>query len=96
MNKTICSRLLLSTAVAVALMFGLGATVGADSDHKEACRARLENDRGRIDRDASRYGEHSHAVDRDINKMNADRQWCKEHNAEWDHTRFDVGIYFRP
>jgi hypothetical protein len=78
------------------LVFALGATVGADSDRSEACRARLENDRGRIDRDASRFGEHSHQVDHDVNRMNEDRQWCKEHKADWDHSCFDVGIYFRP
>jgi hypothetical protein len=96
MNKTIWMRLVLSAGLAMGLMLGLGATVGADSDHREACRARLENDRGRIDRDASRFGEHSHQVDRDVNKMNGDRQWCKEHKSDYDHSRFDVGIYFRP
>jgi hypothetical protein len=96
MNRTIWTRLLLSTGLAVGLMFGLGATVGADSDHREECRVRLENDRGRIDHDASRYGEHSRHVDRDVSRMNADRQWCKDHKADWDHNHFDVGIYFRP
>jgi hypothetical protein len=27
--------------------------------------------------------------------MDSDRQWCRDHKAEWDHNRFDVGIYFR-
>jgi hypothetical protein len=28
--------------------------------------------------------------------MNSDRQWCRDHHSDWDHSRFDVGIYFRP
>jgi hypothetical protein len=27
--------------------------------------------------------------------MNATRQWCREHKADWDHEHFDIGIYFR-
>jgi hypothetical protein len=27
--------------------------------------------------------------------MDATRQWCKDHKADWDHDHFDVGIYFR-
>jgi hypothetical protein len=26
--------------------------------------------------------------------MDQDRQWCRDHHSDWDHTRFDVGIYF--
>jgi hypothetical protein len=26
--------------------------------------------------------------------MDADRQWCRDHKADWDHSMFDVGIYF--
>jgi hypothetical protein len=34
-------------------------------------------------------------VDRDIDKLEADRQWCRDHHADWDHSRFDVGIYIK-
>jgi hypothetical protein len=27
--------------------------------------------------------------------MDSDRQWCRDHHADWDHSRFDIGIYFR-
>jgi hypothetical protein len=96
MNKKIWSKLLLGTALAAGLMLTITATVGADEDHREECRSRLEADRARIDRDASRHGEHSRQVDRDVNRMNGTRQWCKDHKSDWDHSHFDVGIYFRP
>jgi hypothetical protein len=24
-----------------------------------------------------------------------DRQWCRDHHADWDHSKFDVGIYIK-
>jgi hypothetical protein len=67
----------------------------AKADYRNDCNRRLESDRSRIDRDASHFGDHSRQVDRDVAKMDQDRSWCKEHKADWDHDRFDVGIYFR-
>ncbi len=64
----------------------------ADLDWKQYCRQRHESDRAKIDRDAARFGEHSRQVDRDVAKMDATRQWCTNHHADWDHTHFDVGI----
>ena len=74
-------------------MLAMGAT--AKADYKNDCNRRLEADRARIDRDASHFGDHSRQVDRDVAKMDQDRNWCKDHKADWDHDRFDVGIYFR-
>jgi len=94
-NKNLWSRLVLSTALAAGLTFAFGTPARADRDYREDCRRRLEADRARIDRDVSRYGEHSRQVDRDIAKMDKTRQWCRGHKAEWDHDHFDMGIYFR-
>ena len=93
-DKKVWSRLLLSTALAVGLLLAMGTTARADR-YKDDCNRRLESDRARIDHDASRFGEKSRQVDRDVAKMDQDRNWCKEHKADWDHDRFDVGIYFR-
>jgi hypothetical protein len=27
--------------------------------------------------------------------MEATRNWCRSHRADWDHPRFDVGVYLR-
>jgi len=88
------TRVALTTALAGGLLLAVGAPVRADRDYSNACKQRLENDRARIDRDSSRRGEHSRQVDSDRNRMDQDRQWCRDHHSDWDHTRFDVGIYF--
>ena len=94
MDKKVWSRLLLSTALAGGFML-MGTTARADRDYKEDCSRRLEADRARIDRDASRFGPHTRQVDRDVAKMDQDRNWCKDRKADWDHDRFDVGVYVR-
>jgi hypothetical protein len=94
-TKKIWSRLVLSTALAGGLMFAVGTPARADRDYSNDCRARLEGDRVRIDRDVARFGEHSRQVDRDVARMDATRQWCKARKSDWDHGRFDIGVYFR-
>jgi hypothetical protein len=86
-------RASLGCALAVGFMLSTGhATFG---DPATDCHNRLEADRARIDRDAARHGEHSSQVDRDVARMDNDRAWCRDHKADWDHDRFDVGIYFK-
>jgi hypothetical protein len=93
-NNRVWSRLILTSALASGLILAAGTAARADRDYKDDCNRRLEADRARIDHDASRFGNESHQVSRDVAKMDSDRQWCRDHKAEWDHTRFDVGIYF--
>ena len=93
MNKKLWSRLVLSTALAGGLMFALGTPATATPDNKDDCNRRLEADRSRIDNDGKRHGEHSKQVDHDVARMDQDRKWCRDHKADWDHNRFDVGIY---
>lgn len=83
------------SAFAVTMLFPLAGITSADKDWNNACHERLEHDKARIDHDAARYGDHSRKVDHDVDKLDADRQWCRDHHADWDHSRFDVGIYLR-
>jgi hypothetical protein len=83
----------LTTALAVGLLLAVGAPARADQDWGKSCRERLESDRARIDKDAAKYGEHSHQVDHDVQRMDNNRKWCRDHKADWDHGRFDIGIY---
>jgi hypothetical protein len=92
----VLSQVALTTALAGGLVFAFGTSLRAEPDYGDACHQRLENDRARIDHDAARHGDHSRQVDHDVDRMNADRQWCRDHHSDWDHSRFDVGIYFRP
>ena len=93
--RTLWARMALITALAVGLLLAVGVPARADRDWGKSCHERLEADRARIDKDAARYGERSQQVDRDIQRMNNNRKWCRDHKADWDHGRFDIGIYFR-
>jgi hypothetical protein len=97
MNITkICSRVLLATALAGGLALAVGTPISAEPDYGNACHQRLENDRARIDHEAARHGNNSPQVAHAVDRMEADRQWCRDHHSDWDHTRFDVGVYVRP
>ena len=85
----------LAVGSVLAIAFTLSAAHVTLGDVRDDCRRKLEADRARIDRDAAKHGDHSRQVDRDIDRMDADRNWCREHHADWDHDRFDVGIYIR-
>ncbi len=93
-SSKVWSRMIVTGALAGGLALAFGSPARADRDWKEDCHRRLEADRSRIDRDAGRHGDRSRQVDADVNRMNADRQWCRDHKADWDHGRFDIGIYF--
>lgn len=91
--KTQLTRIVLGSALVMALTLPLGLATFGDRDWKEDCHQRLEADRARIDRDVARHGEGSRQVDHDRDRMAADRQWCRDHHADWDHDRFDIGVY---
>jgi hypothetical protein len=93
MNRNVWIRLALSTALAAGLMLAFGAPARAGGDHREECHRRLESDRARIDSDVIRYGDSSRQVGRDVAKMDKSRQWCRDHQADWDHDRFDLSFY---
>jgi hypothetical protein len=95
-SKKIFTRVILTTALAGGLLFAVGTPLTAEPDYSNACHQRLENDRARIDHEAARHGNDSPQVRHAVDRMNSDRQWCRDHHSDWDHSRFDVGIYFRP
>jgi hypothetical protein len=94
--KSKLTRLIFGSALAMAFTLPIGQATFGERDYRDDCHRRLEADRARIERDAARHGENSRAVDRDRDRLAADRQWCKDHRADWDHDRFDFGIYVRP
>lgn len=93
-NSNVWTRMVLTAALAGGLLFTFGGAARADS--QKDCKRRLESDRSRIDRDGSRYGEHSRQANNDVVKMDETRQWCRDRKSDWDHSRFDVGLYIRP
>ena len=88
-----CTRYVLAGALAIGLAFPLCSTARADHDWAADCHNRLQADKARIDRDATKYGDHSAKVNHDVERMENDRAWCRDHHADWDHSLFDVGIY---
>lgn len=86
-------KLAIGSALALAFTLPVSTATFADRDWSQDCHRRLENDRARIDRDVARHGENSDRVQKDRERMDTDRQWCRDHHADWDHDRFDIGVY---
>lgn len=93
-NKGI-TRVIFGCALAMAFTLPIGQATFGDRDYASDCHRRLEADRARIDRDVAKHGEASRMVDRDRDRLEADRQWCKDHHTDWDHSRFDIGVYLK-
>ena len=92
-QKNYLPRVILSVVFAAGLIFATGKPASADKDWGPTCRDRLEAARAKIDHDAERHGKDSPQVRHDVDKMEETRKWCREHHADWDHSRFDTGIY---
>ena len=96
MKKQIWMRLVLGAALVGGVALVASAPANADPDYSNSCHQRLNSDKARIDHDAHRHGNNSPQVNHDVDRMDRDRQWCRDHHSDWDHSSFDVGIYFRP
>jgi hypothetical protein len=88
-------RIVLTGVFAAGLLLATGKPASAEKDWGPSCRDRLEAARARIDRDVARHGENSPQVRRDVDRMEDSRRWCRDHRADWDHARFDIGFYIR-
>lgn len=89
-------RFALAAALALGLSLPMCATARADHDWRDECHQRLQQAKDKVDRDAARYGNDSPKVRHDVDKLEDQRQWCRDHHADWDHNAFDVGIYIHP
>jgi hypothetical protein len=83
---------ILKYALAGALAFGVSMPL-ASLARADSCHDRLQADKDRIDREAARHGNDSPQVHHAVDRMEKDRQWCRDHHMDWDHNVFDVGIY---
>jgi len=90
--KSHCMRFILAGALAISFTLPFASTARADHWNDD-CHKRLENDKAKVDHDAAKYGDHSGKVHNDVARLDNDRNWCREHHADWDHSAFDVGIY---
>lgn len=94
-GKTYLIRIVMSGLFAAGLLLATGKPASADRDWGPSCRDRLEAARAKIDRDAARHGQNSPQVRHDVDKMEDVRHWCRDHHADWDHSRFDIDLYIR-
>ena len=83
----------LAGALALGFSLPLASSARADHDYSDECHQRLQRQKDKIDHDAARYGNDSPQVRHDVDKLDAERSWCRDHHADWDHNAFDVGIY---
>jgi hypothetical protein len=88
-------KIILGSALAIGLTLPVGISTSADKDWGPACRNRLESARAKVEHDVARHGENSPQADHDRAKLEEARQWCRDHHSDWDHDRFDVGVYIR-
>jgi len=88
-------RIAIGAALALGLTLPMGIATQADKDWSAPCRQRLEDAKAKLDHDSARHGPDSPQVNRDRDRLERARQWCRDHHADWDHDRFDVGIYLR-
>lgn len=96
LGKQFLGRVILTAALGGGLLLSSAAIPAmADRDWTNDCHKRLEDAKARLDHDAARFGEHSPRVDRDRDRLEDARKWCRDHHADWDHSQFDVGIYIR-
>ena len=96
LGKQLLSRVILTAALGGGLLLSSAAIPAlADHDYRDDCHKRLEEAKIRLDRDAARFGERNPRVERDRDRLEDTRRWCRDHHADWDHDRFDVGIYVR-
>lgn len=96
LGKQFLGRVILTAALGGGLLLSSAAVpLMADRDWTNDCHKRLEDAKARLDHDAARFGEHNPRVDHDRDRLEDARRWCRDHHADWDHNRFDVGIYIR-
>ena len=89
-------RFILAAALALGFSLPLCGAARADRDWRDECHVRLRHAKERVDRDAARFGPRSPEVYHDVDRLDRERHWCREHRADWDHNTFDFGIYIHP
>jgi hypothetical protein len=96
LGRQFLGRIILTTALGSGLLLASAAVPArADRDWSGDCHKRLEEARAKLDRDIARHGERSREVERDRDRMEDARRWCRDHHADWDHDRFDEGDHRR-
>ena len=87
-QKNFLGRALLVCTMAGGLLLAVGSVpVGAARNDDEGCQNRITKAQADVDRDASQHGQGSHQVKDDLKRLDAAREWCAKHHADWDHSK---------
>lgn len=96
MQKNLLGRVLVTCTVAGSLLLAVGSSpLRAATKEDDDCRARIVKAQAEVDKDASKHGEGSHQVRNDLKKLDAERDWCAKHHADWDHSKDGQYDHFR-
>jgi hypothetical protein len=86
-HKKFLGRALLTCTMAGGLLLAIGTAPAAARNDDDECQNRVAKAQSDVDRDAARHGQGSHQVRDDLKKLDAAREWCAKHHADWDHSK---------
>ena len=87
-HKNFLGRALLTCTMAGGLLLAVGSVpVGAARNDDEDCQNRISKAQADVDRDSNRHGQGRHQVKDDLKRLDAAREWCAKHHADWDHAK---------
>jgi len=87
-RKNFLGRMVLACTMAGGLLMAVATTpIHAGRNDDEDCQDRVAKAQADVDRDAAKHGQGSHQVASDLKKLDAAREWCAKHHADWDHSK---------
>lgn len=87
-HRSILGRAVLTCTMAGGLLVAVGTVpVGAARNEDQDCQNRVVKAQADVDKDAAQHGQGSHQVAADLKKLDAAREWCAKHHADWDHAK---------
>jgi hypothetical protein len=87
-HKNFLGRALLTCTMAGGLLMAVNTVpMNAAKNEDEECQNRVAKAQADVDKDAAQHGQGSHQVAADLKKLDAAREWCAKHHADWDHSK---------
>jgi hypothetical protein len=87
-HKNLLGRALLTCTMAGGLLMAVDtAPMKAARNEDQECQNRVTKAQADVDKDAAKHGQGSHQVAADLKKLDAEREWCAKHHADWDHSK---------
>jgi hypothetical protein len=85
-HKNFLGRALVTCGLAGGLFLAVGSIpTGAAKNDDGECQNKISKAQADVDKNAAQHGQGSHQVRDDLKKLDAAREWCAKHHADWDH-----------